>query len=207
MKLVLASSSFINKLPDELTRLLGESLQDKKVVIIPNAGKGKEKMEMVYEKLEEYSLLHDMWIKLVDLDITETERIKKSLLDTDIVVFTGGLVSHLLKAIDQHNLRNLIINTILKEKFVMGFSAGAMVMSKTQHVAKNYIGEPDPEVEGIEGLGVIDFEVYPHYTPEAKDKIREHLPKDLTVNAIEDGEAIIIAGENIYFTSNEIRIQ
>jgi hypothetical protein len=55
MKILLVSSDeFIPQVAKAAKELVG-GLSGKKVAIVPNGGVGKERMEMVYEKLKEFS--------------------------------------------------------------------------------------------------------------------------------------------------------
>ncbi len=70
---------------------------------------------------------------------------------------------------------------------LIGDCAGAMVCSKTLKVASNVI--PEPMAEVAYGLGLIDFEIWPHY-----DKKYEDIKKELgvEVKVMVDGDFLII---------------
>jgi peptidase E len=88
----------------------------------------------------------------------------------------------------------------------VGSSAGSMITSKTLELAEWYIGEEERGSSLIPGLGLIDFEIYPHYEesllPQIKSKFKG---KDLYL--LKNGEAILIEDNNIKVFGEERTIK
>ncbi len=203
MKMVLCSQSFIPRLAESLQELLGESLSGKRIALIPNAGVGTEKQEMCYQALREFSSENNMYIKLVDLENMKKEWIVESIKECDILSMTGGFVSRLVKEIDKAGVRKLIVETIENGRPFVGFSAGSMVMSKTSYFASEYLGEPDLEVDKVKTLGVVDFEIYPHFRDENENRIRLMKPDSVRGYGIYDDEAVVVEGDDVKVLGGE----
>jgi peptidase E len=124
---------------------------------------------------------------------------------SDIIAFSGGLVSRLMKSVDNLGLRNDLLE-LFQTKVVLGFSAGAMSMSKTQHFAKKYIGEPDPDVENDSGFGVIDFEIYPHFEKGQEGKVRKLIPEGIKSYAFDNDAAIAYRDGDLDFVGDVERL-
>ncbi len=193
LNMVLSSAHFMGSLKPILCRMLKvEDLDDLKVALIPNAANYSGKMEMVYGYLEQFTTLNNMYLKMLDVSRWPKQLILDGLDNADIIAVNGGFVSYFIKALDEADLRNEFLEIIRGGKPYMGFSAGSMIFSETTHFAKHYINEQDPEINNVTPLGLVDFEVYPHFEPIMEASVRTMLPPELKGYAITDTEAIII---------------
>ena len=77
-----------------------------------------------------------------------------------------------------------------------------MVTSKTMNVAEWYIGETEPGASAIPGLGLVDFDIYPHYDEQCLDEIKEKY-KGHKLYLLKDGEEIIVDGDSITVIGEE----
>ena len=64
-----------------------------------------------------------------------------------------------------------------------------MICAKTQYSTEWYIGEPEPGANLIPGLGLVDFEIYPHFEDKNLAKIKK-LWKQGELYLLKDGEVI-----------------
>ena len=55
----------------------------------------------------------------------------------------------------------------------VGSSAGSMVAAHSLGVTEWYLGEEEKGAEVIPGLGLVDFEIYPHYEESMYETIKE----------------------------------
>lgn len=176
-----------------LEKMLGGDLDDKKVVLIPNGGLGSDRAHMSYVYLEQFTTINNMYLKQLDLDRWPVSILEKTLEDCDVIVMSGGLVSRLLKAVDESGVREKLLQLIRSGKPVIGFSAGAMCLSKTTYFAEKYIGETDPSVVNYVPLGFVDFEVYPHVEEKTLiPAIKALLPPTVKGFALSPADALIV---------------
>jgi dipeptidase E len=103
----------------------------------------------------------------------EAERAK--ILDSNILLISGGNTFALLNNLRKSGLDQAIIEFTQKPNFILsGFSAGALVLTPTIAICnlpgcdENLVGITD-----LNGLGVFDFEVFPHYADALHKKILE----------------------------------
>ncbi len=209
MKAVLASADIINsKIFTALENLAGNSKLDKCTFgILPNAGQGTEKAEMVYWTTSSMQSFCSCNFMLLDLEYLDKHKFITSLNNCDGLVITGGLVSRLMRILDSQNLRQHVESVIRSNKLLLTTSAGSMCMSKTQELAINYIGEPDPDAKDVEGFGLIDFEVYPHFTQERLEDVKNIINgKSINAYLLKNGEALVVNGSEVNFVGNPILI-
>lgn len=90
----------------------------------------------------------------------EAEKIKNS----NAIILTGGNTFKFLHHLKESGLDKAVIEFAKSGKTIVGFSAGAIILSPTIEIAE--LPTPDDNLVGITdltGLGLIDFDVYTHY--------------------------------------------
>ena len=103
---------------------------------------------------------------------------------------------YLLYCIRRVELDKALQEFLAKGMIYVGSSAGSMICAKTQSLADWYIGETEPGASLIPGLGLIDFEIYPHYEDNLYDEINKRWTKD-KLFLLKNGEVITVLGEKI----------
>ncbi len=118
------------------------------------------------DQWKQFAKDHQTKFYLVDNSKTKAEKEIKKILNSNILVITGGNTFTLLSHLRQSGLDTAIKNFIKKNNFILvGFSAGAIVLTPTIGVAgieefdKNEVG-----IEDLTGLSILDFEIFPHYS-------------------------------------------
>lgn len=100
----------------------------------------------------------------------------EKLLNSSVVLISGGNTFALSKHLKESGLDKVLKKFAEKQSFVLaGFSAGAIVLSPTIRIATT--GEMDENLVGLTdltSLGLVDFEVYPHYELRFEDEIAEY---------------------------------
>ena len=81
-------------------------------------------------------------------------------------------------------------------------------MSETTNFAKHFIGEPDPDVDGMTPLGLVNFEVYPHFEDIMLPSIKSMLSKNENIEAyaLKATEAMIVTKGELLQAGNPIKI-
>ncbi|MGI5898225.1 MAG: Type 1 glutamine amidotransferase-like domain-containing protein [Candidatus Dojkabacteria bacterium] len=113
----------------------------------------------------------------------------------NILIITGGNTFSLLQKLKNTGLDKAIKNFVKKDNFVLGgFSAGALVLTPSISVCNldkyddNKVGLKD-----LEGVGVVDFEIFPHYKPEDKDLFEQYCKTtNNEVRTITEDEYLIV---------------
>jgi dipeptidase E len=103
----------------------------------------------------------------------ETEKAK--LMDSNMLLISGGNTFALLNNLRKSGLDQAIIEFSQKPDFILsGFSAGALVLTPTISICN--LPDFDENLAGITdltGLGILGFEVFPHYVDDLHKKILE----------------------------------
>lgn len=208
LNLILSSENIVGTLKPILEKMLDKELDDLKVALIPNAGIGTDKMQMSYVYLEQFTTINNMYLKQLDIERWPKKLILDGLNKCDIISFSGGSVSRLLQAIDEINIRKEILALLRAGKPFIGFSAGAMIMSESTYFAEQFIGEPDPELAKLDPLGLVEFEVYPHFEPIMLPSIQSMLPPDSNIEAyaLTANEALIVTKGELLQAGNPVYI-
>lgn len=196
MKLFLASEGNDSASLIQLNHFVG-GLQNKKVLFIPTAAIGAStdnswKLEScTLTDLEKY----EAKVSVLELENQKPDKENfNTLAKPDIIWITGGKASYLLSWIYKTHFDVYIRSQLQSGTVYVGSSSGSMICSNTQYATKWYIGEPDPEIQNVRGMGLIDFEIYPHYEDDQFNQI-ENLWKQGTLYLLKNGEVITIDGD------------
>jgi peptidase E len=145
---------------------------------------------------EDLCLDHDA--KLVYIDNSNPLNASK-IDECDTLMITGGNTFKLLHNLQKGEFVEKIKNFTNKENFVLaGFSAGAVILTPTiEIVQQNWAFGPDENLinlEDLSGIGVLDFEVLPHFNEELDAELLEEYRKGKAweVKTIRDDELIVI---------------
>jgi dipeptidase E len=137
-----------------------------KVAYMPSDGANlSEKHNKIWQDIIES---HDCEYVLINNsfegNLAEDEKAKMS--ECDVLIITGGNTFTLLRNIKRNGMIENIRDFYRKEgSVVCGFSAGAMILTPT--IRLSGIGEEGDVnsvgLKDLKGLGLVDFEVCPHY--------------------------------------------
>jgi dipeptidase E len=96
-------------------------------------------------------------------EIGEGVDLKKRLIDCDTLFVMPGAAAYIMYWVLRRKL-DLIINDVIDSGVVYaGSSAGSMILSKSLNVAEIFPGEPERGARYLPGLGLLDFDILPHY--------------------------------------------
>lgn len=207
MKLFLASEA---KHPDTIKKIdeFVGGLKKRKIAYIVTAANGDGWGS--WKKSETLKLLKKAG---ADVEIIQLEDYWKGEIppidDKEVVWFAGGQPGYLMYWIRRIKFEP-ILRKLLKEGVVyVGSSAGSMIAAKSLAITEWYIGEQEPGAGIIPGLGLIDFEIYPHYDDLLYENIKKKY-KGRKLYLLKNGEGIIVednkivvVGEERIITNNE----
>jgi len=156
-----------------LSQIFNDEIKDKVLAYMPSDGVADSATYI--EEWRSYAQRFGAGFNVVDNHSSdETERAK--LLDSNILLISGGNTFALLNNLRKSGLDQTIIEFTQKPNFILsGFSAGALVL--TPSIAICNLPEFDDNLIGItdlNGLGIFDFEVFPHYSDDLHKKILEN---------------------------------
>lgn len=199
-KLFLASQAKHPKSIEKLKKFVGEDYNNKSVVYIPTASNGesygiwKEGGSLKAAKKTFKNLT------LVELESTSTNQIIKLLENSDIIWMAGGYSGYLLYWLRRLELDKHLPNILDQGVIYIGSSAGSMVCSKTHYSSELFLDEPGTSI--MPGLGLIDFEIYPHYQEDQYEEIeKKWTTGDLCL--LKDGEVVTVVGDKVEILGEE----
>lgn len=99
---------------------------------------------------------------------TEKEKAKRIVEKSDVVYLMGGSPELQMKSINEYDLKEFI----KKVDIVIGVSAGSMNQSKRVVYKDEY---ENNQIFDYEGLGLVNFNMYPHLDFENEDLIKENI--------------------------------
>lgn len=102
--------------------------------------------------------------------VTETKR----LFTADVLVITGGNTFKLLKHLRESGFAEAIRQFFIKGGMIVGFSAGALVLTPSIQLA-TATDNNEVQLDDLTGLGLVDFEVWPHFNPEKDQDLLDEL--------------------------------
>ena len=151
----------------------------------------------VINELKEFGLSVDTF----DLDTQEAYE----LLKYDVVEFIGGNPYYLLNSIRVHNA-SAVIKQLAEEKVLLGWSAGAMVITPSIEIVDKLTSEMNiVNLDDLDGLSLTNTHIIPHYNKFLKrfDKLEDicqayEQDPNCSIVRLNEGEGIII--ENVIET-------
>lgn len=194
MKLFLASSIKHETSISSLDKFVS-GLKNKKVAYVVTAGNGEgwgswkgETFDIVKSHVGELKIiqLEDYWNKNVIDDLH----------DIDILWFVGGYAGYLMYWLRRTKLDKEIKNILNRDVVYVGSSAGSWIASNNLEVPEIFIDEEEVGASIIPGLGLVDFDIYPHYDEKDYQQIKT-LYKGKKLYLLKNGEQIIVDGGKI----------
>ena len=201
MKLFLASEAK-NPVSLEKLKIYCKGFKGKTIVYVPTAAngefygswKGGESIKVVQSLGAE--------VRIVELEDIKFKDVLKDIKGADILWMAGGMAGYLLYWIRRVKLDTLLPQMFKRGVLYIGSSAGSMICSKTQYSSEWFIGDTEPGASLLPGLGLIDFEIYPHYDETVLPEIKK-LHKRGSLYLLKDGEAIVVENNSIKVLGDE----
>lgn len=191
MKLFLASES---KHPETIKRLeeyIG-GFKGKKIAYIPTAGNGENTYGSWKKNSGTWKLINSLDAKVTPIVLEEQDdqEIRANLTSKDIIWFPGGSCGYLMYWIRRRGIDKYLKDLLEKGTLYVGSSAGSMITAKNLNIVEWYIGETEQGAGIIPGLGLVDFDIYPHYEDNLFSQIKG-IYKGNKLYLLKDGEEII----------------
>jgi len=186
---------------------IGQDFNNLSVAYIPTALNGETYGS--WKKSDSLKVVKSLGFKIeiVELELYFLTDIRRSIDRADIIWFAEGMAGYLLYWIRRCQLEKVIPQYLEQGKIYVGSSAGSMICSYTQNVAEWLIGEEEYGASLIPGLGLIDFEIYPHYKEELLPQIESNWRKSNgELRLLRDGDAITVTDNKIATLGEEIII-
>lgn len=147
--------SFVNKFGE----MLANDLKLRKGLVVIPCGGDKEETEahvsFMEKQLEEVGIVFEKRM-ILSVDMTQEEQCRY-IKDADLVYLMGGYPFSQKAFLEENELRECLQEY---SGVVLGISAGAMNMSKYMIMVTDGANSDETRVE--EGLGLVDFSVFPH---------------------------------------------
>ncbi|MCZ8518491.1 MULTISPECIES: Type 1 glutamine amidotransferase-like domain-containing protein [Paenibacillus] len=212
MKIMLTSNGISNnRIREELIQLLELPITSRRACIITTASNHKEKS---YGATLANQLFQNLGFVRTDfLDVQyESPNI---LWEYDVIYINGGNPFFLLLWLYKSNAIETLRNVALRDKIIIGTSAGAMVLADSiKHVNQlNVIAGYDPmdvdELSDHSAVGLVKINVVPHYNrfmdanPQFETKLQQlEQQTNIGFERLADGEAIVIDGDTVKKLAN-----
>ena len=195
MKLFLASEAKHPQSLKKLKKFIG-NFKNKKLVYIPTAANGEYYGSWKGGKSIRKAMSLGTEFKVVELEDYIYKDVVSEIKPADILWIHGGMSGYLLYWIRRTKLDKKLPEILKKGTIYVGSSSGSMICAKTQYASEWFLGEPEPGASLIPGLGLIDFEIYPHYEASLLPRIKKHW-KHGELYLLKNGEVITVVNNKI----------
>jgi len=197
MRLFLASEA---KHPNSMKNLekFAGGFTGKKLAYIPTAANG----ELPYgdwSKGETWNLLNQKYqvkITLAQLEEYRDKSVLKHLRNQDIIWFAGGSCSYLIYWILRCEIDKFLPELLEKGAIYVGSSAGSMVTAPTLDLAEWYPGEPEIGAHYLPGLGLVDFDFFPHFEDALLPELKKWY-RGKKMYLLKNGDAITVENKKV----------
>lgn len=202
MKLFLAS--YIRH-PDSIASLekfVGGFI-NKSIAYIPTASNGENGWES-WKQGGSWEMVNSLntKVKLIVLENFRNNSVLNELKNIDIIWFAGGVPGYLMYWIRRCEIDKNIKNILNRGTIFVGSSAGAMITGQSLEISEFGFEDNEIGAKDIKPLGLVDFDMYPHYDEKDYDQIKsQYTGKKLYL--LKNGEQIIVDGDKIIVQGEE----
>ena len=203
MKLFLASEA---KHPDSIEKLrkfIG-GFDEKSIAYIPTAANGEEGYGAWKTGSATWNLVNTLGANVTPVVLEEYKNssVLEQLRGKDVIWFAGGSCSYLMYWVRRCEVDKHIRELLDSGSVYVGSSAGSMVTAPTLDIAEWYIGEPEIGGSIIPGMGLVDFEIFPHYEESQLSEIKKNW-KGKKLYLLKNGEVITVVDGKIEVLGEE----
>ncbi len=210
MKLLLTSAGITNNtIKEALAKLCDKKFSECTAIFVPTAANVEigDKGWLV-DNFREFQDLGLKEFDIVDISALAKEDIFSRFKAADILAFGGGNTFHLIHWLEKLDMKKEM-HELLKTKVYFGISAGSMVatdnliLSDSNRLYAEYAGP----VDRIDGLGLVDFYIRPHFNslhfPDVNDENIKDIAKGFKepIYAIDDDTGIVVKDGEIEIVS------
>lgn len=204
MKLFLASEARHADTIEKLRKYIG-GFEGKSIAYIPTAANGEDHQFGEWEqKSKTYQLIKKLGANVTPLQLEDYK--DASVIDEikgkDIVWFAGGLGGYLMYWVRRTQIDKQIRGILDAGTLYVGSSAGSWIASETLDIAEWFIGDEELGAKYIPGIGLVDFDIYPHYEESLFDEIKKNY-KGKKLYLLKNGEEILVENSKITVQGEE----
>jgi peptidase E len=196
MELFLAAQAQHPETQSKLQARHTEPLNEKKIAYIPTASNAKNWGAWRTSAGYQTALQTGAEITVTELETMSRPEIERAILGADIIWVGGGQPGYLLYWLRRHFLDEALTDLFHNDphKLYVGSSAGSMIFSPEQTLAGWEINGETPERDIPPGLGLINFEIFPHYDESLLPEIKK-LWVQGALWLLKNGDVIVVNGE------------
>lgn len=134
-------------------------------------------------------------IDIIEFEVARWNRDMGVIENSDIIFLAGGMTGYLLYWLRRVGLDKRLPVLLKQGKILVGSSSGSMACGYNR-VAEWFIGEEEVGAGIIPGLGLVNFDVYPHYREDLLPQIKQYWKRG-ELYLLKDNEAITVVDEQI----------
>jgi len=197
MKLFLASEAKHPDIRHAMQDFVG-GFEGKNIAYIPTALNGIETFGDWKTTSSTYKYIQTLGVQVTPVVLEEyrDKRVLDALKGKDIIWLAGGSCSYLMYWILRCELDRYLPDLLHAGSIYIGSSASSMIAAPNLKLAEWYIGETEAHAGEMKGLGITDFDIYPHYEDALLEEIKSH-QRDIPMYLLKNGEAITIVDDTI----------
>lgn len=178
--------------------IFSDGIKNKRFAYLPVDG-GNTPQKYI-DEWRGYAERYDAEFVYINNSIENATAEQEKLLRCDICFISGGNTFLLLRNLRRSGLDKALKKFVQKDEFILaGASAGALVLTPTIEVCnqpsldKNQVGLTD-----LTGLGLVDFEVWPHYVESYHSEMLEkyQVSAKNEVKEVRDGSFVSLELDN-----------
>jgi dipeptidase E len=204
MKLFLCSHTLYPNLINDFEKFIGKKSSSCSISFVTTAANPEKEKSWMYRDIQFVENLFKE-VEIFDIENISLEKMIDEFKSRDILWVNGGNTSYLMRKIRESGLEK-ILPEILEKIVYVGSSAGSMIWSKSLEIAQWYPGGPEPGAAKVPGMGLLDFEIFPHYDESMLELIKEKKKKDQEYWLLKNTQAISYDNGTIKKHGGEILI-
>jgi len=203
MRLFLASEAKHPECMQKMERYVG-GFTGKKIAYIPTAANGENTFGEWRTHSGSWKLVQTLspHVEPVVLEEYRNKSVIAHLENKDIIWVAGGMCGYLMYWMRRCEIDKHIENILDRGTVYIGSSAGSMVCSPTLTIGEEFPPDEEHGAGCIPGLGLVDFDIFPHYEESMKEMIQKRY-NGKKLYLLKNGEAITIDDKGIQVLGTE----
>lgn len=181
---------------DKIEHELSQSLEGKRLVFIPTAGKVEEVKSYIENAFNAFKG-KGMVVTVLDIKTSSFAECQDTLTASDMIYVSGGNTFYLLEALRETGVDKLLVEAINTGKVYIGESAGGIILSPSiDYIGKMDDKEKAPSLSDMQGLNIVDFSPLPHvghpYLGQFAQDIIENYQRETELVPFSDDQLLVV---------------
>lgn len=189
MKFFLCAHAIYPSIQEDFEDFVDSSMQELSVAFVTTAANQIRDKSWEGQDIELAKSIFNK-VDIFDIEKMDRKEMFETFCDYDILWINGGETAYLMKRVRETGLEEILPEILDTGVIYVGSSSGSMIWSKSLEIAEWYTDDSEEGASKVPGMGVLDFQIYPHFEDSMLEDIKKNKKKDEEYWLLRNGQAI-----------------